>query len=104
ENESNAGEHNEEGIVVLERSKGRAVVGYVHQREKIWDDPPRLIVRMDVTDHDPLGELIQEIERQREEQDVFHRFATTDSHRSHKSGCAALFPTLGLWRQQRAHF
>ena len=29
---------------------------------------------------------------------------TTLSHRSHKSGCALLFPTVGRWRQQRAHF
>src|SRR6266581_8597632 len=29
---------------------------------------------------------------------------TTLSHRSHKSGCALLVPTVGRWRQQRAHF
>ncbi len=30
--------------------------------------------------------------------------ATTASQRSHNSGCAALFPTVGRCRQQRAHF
>ena len=29
---------------------------------------------------------------------------TTLSHRSHKSGCALLVPTVGRCRQQRAHF
>src|SRR5437867_8734264 len=29
---------------------------------------------------------------------------TTLSHRSHKSGCALLVPTVARWRQQRAHF
>src|SRR6266403_2552406 len=30
--------------------------------------------------------------------------STTLSHRSHKSGCALLVPTVGRWRQQPAHF
>ena len=33
-----------------------------------------------------------------------HCDCTTLSHRSHKSGCALLVPTVGRCRQQRAHF
>ncbi len=66
--------------------------------------------------------LIECVEREREEEDEFHsgegrtsnaqrstsnvqfEALTTASQRSHKSGCAALFPTVGRCRQQRAHF
>src|SRR5438093_735928 len=35
---------------------------------------------------------------------AFSRAVTTLSHRSHRSGCAVLMPTVDRWRQQRAHF
>src|ERR1700738_2740733 len=52
---------------------------------------------------------IECVKGERDEEDVSHVdlplvFATTLSHRSHRSGCVLLVPTYARWRQQRAHF
>src|ERR1700730_819025 len=55
--------------------------------------------------HQIFRHAIQQIERQGNEEDIFHLEApTTFSHRSHKSGCVLLLPTYSRCRQQRAHF
>ena len=48
--------------------------------------------------HEPFRDLIECVERQRKQENEFHlatflALATTLSQRSHKSGCATLFPT-----------
>src|SRR5260370_253304 len=67
------------------------------------------LVRPDRVDNKTFRHPIERVERQREKEDVFHVdiplvFATTLSHRSHRSGCVLLVPTYARWRQQRAHF
>jgi hypothetical protein len=72
EDESETGEDDEKRVLVLERTEGGAVIGHVDESEEIRNDELRRIVGVDVTKHQSLGDLIQEVEWEREKQDVFH--------------------------------
>src|ERR1700730_623594 len=95
------GDHDEKLVVVLERTESSTRVRDVDQIEQAGNDDARL-VRFDEPKHIIFGQLIERVERQRKEENEFHidptlcvTRATTLSHRSHKSGCAALAPTAG---------
>ena len=93
----------EERVIVLERTESRAGVGDVYQVEKILDHDDRPI-GIDRMKDKVFRSAIKHVERQRDEENVFHLESTTASQRSHKSGCVLLFPTYSRCRQQRAHF
>jgi hypothetical protein len=95
------GNYDEKRVVVLERAESCTRVRDVDQIEETGNDHVRLI-RFDEPKHIRFGELIERVERQGKEENEFHvdptlfvTRATTLSHRSHKSGCAALAPTAG---------
>jgi hypothetical protein len=69
--ERDNGNHDEESIVALERSKGRAGVGDVNQTEEIGDNNACLI-RVDQTQDQLLAPLIKSIEREREKKNELH--------------------------------
>ena len=65
------GDYNEESIVAPEGSKRRTGIRDVNQTEEIRHDNAR-IIRTDETQDHLLRELVQRVERKREEDDEFH--------------------------------
>ena len=76
EDEREAGENNEKCVVVFEGAEGRPVVCHVHDREEIRHDDMN-VLGPDKSYDQALGDLIQEIERQGEQQNVFHGNVTS---------------------------
>ena len=104
DDERDAGERDEEAVVVPEGAEGGAGVRDVDEGEEIGDDRARL-VGIDEAEDETFGHLVEGVEGQGEEKENSHaRASTTAAQRSHNSGCAALAPTVARWRQQRAHF
>jgi hypothetical protein len=62
-NESDARKDDEKRVVVLERAESRAIVGHVHDREKIRDDDVNILGAHKPQD-EPLCDLVQRIERE----------------------------------------
>jgi len=65
------GNHDEKGVVVLERTESCTRVRDVDQIEPTGNDHARLI-RFDEPKHIIFGQLIERVERQRKEENEFH--------------------------------
>jgi hypothetical protein len=70
-NHCDNGNNDEESVVALKRSKCRAGIGDVNQIEEVRHDNARF-VRADGPQHHLLRQLIQSVERKREEEDESH--------------------------------
>jgi len=64
-------EDDEKGVVVPKRPEGRAGVGHVHEAKKIGDNKMPLLC-LNVAEHPPFRDLIQGVERERQEKDESH--------------------------------
>ncbi len=75
------------------------------EREKIRNEDAWL-GRINKAKDEKFRQLIKRVERQSEKKKEPHASAstTTAAQRSQRSGCAAIAPTVGRCRQQRAHF
>ena len=65
------GNDNEESVVALERSKGRARIRDIHETKEVRHDDARFIWT-DRSQDQLLRQLIESVEREREEEDEFH--------------------------------
>src|SRR6476646_10798233 len=96
-------------VVVFENAEGGTGVCYIHDVKNIRNHYVWRLVGDNKPKYKPFCDLIECIERQRNQENEFHlatfpALATTCSQRSQSSRCVALAPTLGRCRQQRAHF
>ena len=71
ENERDTRQDDEEPIVVLKGAEGCAIVSDMHDRKKIRDDDVD-VLGAHQPQNERLRDLVQRVERKREQQNVFH--------------------------------
>src|SRR5262245_52048456 len=76
--QSDDGNYDEESVVALKRSKCSAGIGDVNKIEKVRHHNPS-IVRTNGTQYPMLCQLVQSVERKREEEDELHRLRRVES-------------------------